>query len=121
MSEEKYRAAITAVPAVNGAEVVWGWRAELEDLSTEEKQTFEFSNMFTSSKEALAQGTKSLRALVRAYDDVAVYQVDLYAPEPEPEETPEAEETPAEEPAAEETPAPENSPEPEAGGTEEAK
>jgi hypothetical protein len=120
MSEEKYKAAITAVPAMNGAEVVWGWRAELLDLSTEEKQTFEFNNMFSSSKEALENATKSLRALIRAYDEVAIYQVDLYAPEPEPEETPEAEETPAEEPAAEETPAADNSTA-ETGGTEEAK
>lgn len=112
MAEEKYRAAMTAVPTVmDGANVVWGWRAELEDLSTEKKQEFEFPGMFTSSAEALKAGTASLRALVRAYDEVAVYQVDLYAPEPEPDveepvkEEPEAETT--EEPEKTETEAPE--------------
>lgn len=117
MAEEKYRAAMTAVPSVlDGANVVWGWRAELEDLSTEKKEEFEFPGMFKSSAEALQAGTASLRALVRAYDDVAVYQVDLYAPEPEPE--PEVEETKEEETPEEPQPEPEKaeaeSPAPEA-------
>lgn len=115
MAEEKYRAAMTAVPTVvDGSNVVWGWRAELEDLSNEKKQDFEFPGMFASSAEALKAGTASLRALVRAYDEVAVYQVDLYAPEPEPEPEPEVEEPTKEEPEAE-APA-----EPEAAGTETA-
>jgi hypothetical protein len=96
--EEKYRAAITAVPMMTGERVMWGWRAELEDLSTEKKENFDFPGAFASSEEALKAGTRSLRTLVRAYDEVAIYSVDLYGPEPEPEDAPAADEEKADEP-----------------------
>jgi hypothetical protein len=118
MAEEKYRAAMTAVPTMDGAQVVWGWRAELEDLSRETKESFEFPSMFATSKEALAAGTKSLRALVRAYDEVAVYQVDLYAPEPEPEPEEPKEENPEEENEAPEGEPENENPEPERAAVE---
>lgn len=86
---EKYSAKMTPVPAISGGAVVWGWKAELTDNYDEKVYPFEEPSVYTSSDEALQAGTKSLRELVRAYDLVAVYQVDLYSPDPAPEEKPE--------------------------------
>jgi hypothetical protein len=87
-SNNTYTARLAPVPSLDETgTVVWGWKADLTESGTDENTTLSGGG-FDSASGALNAGTKALRALVRAYGEVDVYSVDLYAPEPV-EETPE--------------------------------